>query len=192
MFLRAALGQVIGELENAVDANAGHDGLLQHDFPLGAREHLAADAGIFAFGVFPHDPEVDVTGLAIGQRGLDARHQAARAQVDVLVEFATELQQRIPQGNVIRHDVWPAHRTEVDRVVVLEKVEPVVGHHFAVGQVVIGAGEIKPVPLQLQIVFGRHGVEYAHAFGHDFLADAVAGDHCNLVLGFAHGFDSWD
>ena len=63
-------------LRIAVDADAGHDGFLHHRFAVGALEDLAADAGVFALGVLPHDVEVDVAGFAAGQR---AGHAAAAA-----------------------------------------------------------------------------------------------------------------
>ena len=97
MLLGAGLREVEGELEDPVHADAGHDGFLEHGFAVGAFEDLAADAGVFAFGVLPHDVEVDVAGLASGQRAGHAGHQPDRPQVHVLVEGAAELQQAAPQ-----------------------------------------------------------------------------------------------
>lgn len=94
VLLRTALRQVVGELEDTVDADAGHHGFLQHDFAIGPGEHFAADAGVLAFGILAHHPEIDVAGLAVRQWRLHAGHQTAGTQIDVLVEFTTELQQR--------------------------------------------------------------------------------------------------
>ncbi len=63
----------------------------------------AADRRILALGVLAHDVEVDVAGLAAGERRRHARHQPHRAQVDVLVELAAELEQRAPQRDVVGH-----------------------------------------------------------------------------------------
>ena len=56
--------------------------------------------------------------LASGQG--NARHQAHRAHVGVLVELAAELEQRSPQRNVVGHGGWPADGAEIDGVEVLE------------------------------------------------------------------------
>ena len=97
MLLGAGLGQVEGVLEDPVHAGAGHDGFLDHGFAVGAFEDLPADAGVFAFGVFAHDVEVDVAGFASGQWAGHAGHQPDRPQAHVLVEGAAELQQAAPQ-----------------------------------------------------------------------------------------------
>ncbi len=97
MLLRAGLREVEGEFEDPVDPGAGHDRFLHHGFAVGAFEDLAADAGVFAFGVLPHHVEVDVAGFAAGQRAGHAGHQPDRAQAHVLVEGAAELQQAAPQ-----------------------------------------------------------------------------------------------
>ena len=91
MFLRPALRQLIGKLQNTIDAGARHHRLLNHHFPIGAGEHGAPHAGVLALGVFTHHIEVDIARLAISQRRFDAGHQAHRTQVDVLVELAAEL-----------------------------------------------------------------------------------------------------
>ena len=85
--------------------------------------------GIFALGVLAHDAEIDVAGLAVGQRRRHAGHQPHRAQIDVLVELAAELDQRAPQRNVIGHLRRPADRAEEDRVVPADLVLPVLRHH---------------------------------------------------------------
>ena len=78
----------------------------------GAGEHLAADRGIFALGVLAHHPEVDVAGLAVGERRRHAGHQPHRAQIDVLVELAAEQNERAPQRDVVGNFRRPADRAE--------------------------------------------------------------------------------
>jgi hypothetical protein len=68
MLLRRLAGELEGEFQHPVDADARHYGFLHDDFALGAAEHAAADRGILAFGIFADHPEVDVAGLTIGQR----------------------------------------------------------------------------------------------------------------------------
>ena len=104
------------ELHDAVDALAAEHRLLEHDLALGAFVHAAADRRVLALGVLAHDDEVDVARLAAGERRRDARHQPARAQVDVLVEAAAELDQRAPQRHVVGHRRRPADGTVVDRL----------------------------------------------------------------------------
>ena len=62
VLLGPALREVEGVLEDAVDPDPGHHGFLDDGFAVGALEDLAADAGVFAFGVLPHHVEVDVAG----------------------------------------------------------------------------------------------------------------------------------
>ena len=81
----------------AIDADAREHGFLYDHLALGAGEDAAADGRVFAFGVFAHHPEVDVAGLAVGERGGHAGHEPHRAQIDVLVELAAELDERAPQ-----------------------------------------------------------------------------------------------
>ncbi len=98
---RALLRQFEGELEDAVHARARHHRFLDHHLAVGAGEHAPADAGVFALGVLAHHVEIDVARLAriaiaVHQRAADAGHQPHRAQVDILVKRAPELQQRTP------------------------------------------------------------------------------------------------
>ena len=129
MLLRRLAGELEGEFQHAVDADAGQDGLLHDDFAVGAGKGAAADRRIFALGVLAHDPEIDVARLAVGERRRHARHQPHRTQVDVLIELAAEQDQRSPQRDVIRHLRRPADRAEEDRVVLADLLLPVLRHH---------------------------------------------------------------
>jgi hypothetical protein len=142
-FLGRLLRQLEGKLQDAVHALAGKDRLLDHRLALGAFEHAAADRRVLALGVLAHHVEVDVAHLAVGQRAGHAGHQAHRAQVDVLVEVAPELDQRAPQRDVVGHRGRPADGAEVDGVKALELREPVVRHHLAVLQVVVAVGPVE-------------------------------------------------
>ena len=167
--------------KHAVDAGAAHHRFLHHDFALGAGEHLAADRRILALGVLAHHPEVDVAGLAAGERAGHAGHQAHGAQVDVLVELAPEQDQRAPQRDVVGQLVGHADGAEVDRVMAADLLLPVLRHHAAVLFVVVAAREIEIVEAQLEAELLGRGFEHAHAFRHDLLADAVAGNDCDTM-----------
>ncbi|KAG0921558.1 hypothetical protein G6F32_015048 [Rhizopus arrhizus] len=125
---------------DAVGAVAREDGFLDEDFAVGVGEPAAAKNGVFAFGVLPHDEEIDVAGAPAGQRAGHAVEQPDMAQVDVLVEFAPELQQRPPQRDMVGHGRGPAHGAEEDGVVALQLRFPVGRHHFAVFCVVLAIG----------------------------------------------------
>ena len=96
MLLGPALREVERKLEDAVDADARHHGLLNDDFSRRLGKHPAADRRVLSFRIFPHDVEIDIAGLAIRQRRGNAWHQADRTKIDVLIELAPELQQRAP------------------------------------------------------------------------------------------------
>jgi hypothetical protein len=176
VLLRAALRQVEGKFQHAVDTGAGENRFLQHKLALRALKHPAADGRILALGIFAHYVEIDIARLFVGQRAGHARHQTHRAQVHVLVEAPAELDQRTPQRNMIRHHLRHADRAEENRLKALKLLEPVVRHHLAVPQVVVAVGPVERGPFDVDAETQRGGVHRAYAFGHDFLADAVAGD----------------
>ncbi len=186
MLALAGLRHVEGVLEDAVDAAAGEHRFLQHELVVGAFEHAPAQGGIFALGVLADHHEVDVAGLLVRQRAGYSGEQAHRADVHVLVEVAAELEQGAPQRDVVRDFVGPADGAEVQGVEALELVEPVVGHHLAVGQVVVAAGPFEELELQVQAVLAGGGLDHAQAFGEDFVADAVTRDGGDLE-GLGHG-----
>ncbi|MNP49645.1 hypothetical protein D3C76_1438460 [compost metagenome] len=92
---------------------------------------------------------------------------------------------------MVRHLVRPADRAEVQGVEALQLLEPVVRHHLAVLQVVVAAGPLEEFELEVDAMLLRRGLDHAHAFGKDFIADAVAGDcgdpECLAHAGHTHG-----
>ena len=109
-------------------------GLLRH-FVRRADVNAAAEARVFAFGVFADAHHVDVRGAAVGERRGQAGQQAHRPQVHVLVEALADRQDQIPDGDVIGHR-RRADRAEIDRVERGQPLEPVLVHHPAVPRVV--------------------------------------------------------
>ena len=178
-------------LQDAVDADAGEHRLLHDELALGAPEHAAADGGILTFGILPHHPEIDVAGLAIGERRRHAGHQPHRPQIDVLVELAAELNERAPQRDVIGNFRRPADGAEEDRVMAADLVLPVLRHHALVLGVIIVGGEVEMIVAQLEAEFLGGGLENAHALRHHLLADAVARndrDPIDAICGHAASF----
>ena len=155
---------------------AREDRLLDHDLALGALVHHAAERRVFALGVLAHDEVVDVARLAARERAGHAIEQAHRAQVDVLVELAPELQQRTPQRDVVGHRRGPADRAEVDRIDAGELLLPVLRHHPAVREVVVAARPFDLAQFEREAEALGRRVQDAQALGQHFLADAVAGD----------------
>ena len=90
MFARAFLGQIKGVFQDAVNAGPRHDGFLNDDFTIRAGIHLAPDRGVFPFGIFAHDIEINITRFATRQRRWHTGHQFGRAQIDILVKVAPE------------------------------------------------------------------------------------------------------
>src|SRR5438876_727803 len=71
-------------------------------------------------------------------RAVEARQDACRAHVGVLVEALADLQTQAPQRDVVG-DVRVAGRAEQDRVLVANRVKAVLRHHDAVLAVVVTA-----------------------------------------------------
>jgi hypothetical protein len=62
---------------------------------------------------------------------------------------------------------------------------PVVRQHFVVLQVVLARGEVELVELEREAVLFGGGFKNPYAFGDNFLADSVAGDHGDSVAAFS-------
>lgn len=163
--------------EDAVDARARHDGLLDDGLALRPLEHRAPDAAVLALGVLAHDPEVDVARPPPRERRPHPRHQPARPQVDVLVELAPELQQAAPERHVVGHLVRQPHRPEVDGVELEERLLPVRRQHRPVLPVVGAARERERLEGEGQAEYLGRCFERPDPVRHHFGPDAVAGDH---------------
>ena len=103
MLLGPGFRQLEGEFQDAIHSVTGEYRLLCHELARSAFEHAPAHRRIFAFAVLAHDPEVDVSRFAVGQRTFHAGHEAHRTQVHVLVVTAPERDQQPPQRDVIGH-----------------------------------------------------------------------------------------
>ena len=106
--------------------HAGEDGSAAKRIRGRCLEHAAADGGVFAFGVFAHDVEVDIGLGAVGQWRAHAGHELAGAQVHVLVEAAADGDQQTPEGDVVG-DVGPADGAEQDGVGLARRSMPSAG-----------------------------------------------------------------
>ncbi len=113
--LLALARQLEGEAHDPVAAGLGEDRLLHRHLHVGSGEEPAADFGVLALVVLAHDVEIDVAGLAVLERRLDAGEQLDGTQIDVLVETAPDRDEEAPERDVIGH-AWKAHRAQEDRV----------------------------------------------------------------------------
>src|SRR3954470_11861610 len=81
---------------------------------------------------------------------------------------------------MVRHR-RPTHCTQIDRIVPLDLVQSVLGHHAA-GAVVAVTAPIQVIPGELDAEPRGYGVEHADALRHHLLADTIAGDDSNPVF----------
>ena len=178
-------GQAEREAQDAFDAGAGHDGNVGGHFDRMALMHAAADAGIFALGVFANDDPVEIIRPAALERGVDAGKNARRTHVGILIEALADFQAQTPQRDVVGN-VRVAGRTEQDRVLVAKCIETVVRHHHAMCPVVVAA-PAEVLELELECIRAR-GERFKDCSPgrDDFLADAVTGNRRDTVILHIH------
>src|SRR6267143_294531 len=96
------------------------------------------------------------------------------------MKSAPDRDQETPQRDVVRH-AGESDGAEEDRLEVSKTIEAVLGHHAAGFRVALAAPvERRPFDLESEPPTG--GVEDAHALGHDFLADSIAGNRRDAML----------
>src|SRR5216683_1567452 len=177
MFLSLA-GKVKGVPHDALDAAAREDRLLHGHFVVRTFVEAAADVGVLAFVVFAHDGEIDLAGLPVFKRGLNAVKEAHGAEIDVLAESAANGDEQAPKRNVIG-DAGMPDRAEEGSVERAELLETVGGHHAA-GLEVCFAAPIELLPAALETKAASGGFDDTNAFRNDFLTDTVAGNYRDL------------
>ena len=177
---RARAGEREGKAHDARDAGAREHGDVGGGLLGQAAVHAAADAGILAFRVLAHDHPVELRAGDGPQRAGDARQDAGRAHVGVLVEGLADGEPQAPQRDVVGH-VGRAGRAEQDGVVALDQVEAVLRHE--------GAGLLVALRAPVEMVEGEReaavalgaGLQHLDARGDHLLADAVAGNGGNAI-----------
>ncbi len=178
---RPGAGQFEGEAHDPRDAVPGEHGDFGADFFRLAAMGAPADAGIFALAVLAHDHPVEITRPDIGERTGQAREDARRPDIGILVEALADLQAQPPERYVVGNR-GIADRAEKDGVEFAKSVEAVVGHHPAGLAIVVGAPgkvgrhdpEIAGPP--------RQRLEHPQPGRHDLGADAVARNGGNPVI----------
>jgi len=144
----------------------------------GAHADGAAVAAVEALGALADDQEVDrsAVGDVVAEGGDDAGVELRGAEVDVVVEQEAQAEEEAAlekaAGNRGRAG-GRAHRTEDDRVGLLELVDDRIGEDLAGAQPALGA---QVVVDELEGVLADGGVEHLEALGHDLGADPVTRD----------------
>ena len=173
------LRQLEGIAHDPVAAAAGEHRLLGGKLVLGAAIESSANFGIFALDVFAHDEEIDIAGHPVPQWRNHAFQQPDGAQIDILVELPPDRDQHVPQGDMVGH-AGPADRAEEDRVMLAQLVDPV-GRHEIAERVVCRAVPRELGPVERDAEFLARRVQHTLALGQNLLADAVTGNHRDLV-----------
>ena len=113
-----------------------------------------------------------------------ALQQAHRPQIDVLLKAPANGNQQAPERHVVGH-AGVAHRAEKNRVVRPKLRESVFRHHPSRLDVGFAAPvELPPRNGKPEAPRGRF--DHANAFRNYFVADAIAGNCCNLVRSIFH------
>src|SRR6478735_4863104 len=175
---RAGPGEIEREAHDALAALLGEQRGLQGDIVAraAAAEVPPAEACVLAFTVFADHNPVELGGVGLAQRGLDAREELHRTDVGPLVKVLRDIQAQAPEADVVR-DVFPADSAEVDGVEILEGVQSVGVHHLAgLGVVLAAPWELGPFEGELAAGILRQGVQDPASGGDDLFADPVCGD----------------
>ena len=90
-----------GVAQDAVDTVAGEERSPGSPFLARSLEETAAELRVFAFGVFAHDPEVDIAGLH-DPSGAATRQQSHRTKIDIWWN-SRRIGISNPERNVIGH-----------------------------------------------------------------------------------------
>ena len=179
MLFRPAVSQLVRVAQHAIDAASREDRLLDDDFVVGALVEAAADDE-YSPSVFSRTIEKSMSPGARPASGevMPGIKRTGR-KFDVLLKAPPDRDQQSPERNVIGNARKP-DRAQKDRIVIADALEPVLGHHRAGrGEALAAPSERLPLEAQAASLCGR--VDDADSLRHDFLADAVPGDHRDLV-----------
>ena len=81
---RASVRQLIGVVNDPVDAATSENRFLDDDLVVGPFIDASANPRVFALIVLADDQKIDLLRFSVGQRRADARQQPDGPQVDVL------------------------------------------------------------------------------------------------------------
>src|SRR6266849_9204732 len=165
--------------DDAVGSAPGENRLLHHYFVGRTRVQPSADLRILTLGILAHDPEVDVSGLAVARRRDDAGQQTHGPEVYILIEFAPDRDQQTPQRHVVGN-AGKAYGAKEDRVMVAKPRDSVGGHH-APGGLVRLTTPVEVLEAKADADLRASRFENPDALGDNFFADAVPGNDKEVV-----------
>ena len=141
-----------------------------------------AMARIFAFRVLAHNDPIQIARTLAAQGRFDPGQDARGAHIGVLIKALADWQAQTPQRDMIRYIRCP-DRAKVNRVKRFELRQPVLGHHHAMGPVVIRP-PLKPRDVQVEpAVTGGQRIQHLQP-GFDHLrSDPVRADGGNPQRG---------
>ena len=94
MLACATISHFKSKAQNTIATDTRENRFLQNDFAVSAFEHFSTDSRVLAFGVFTYNEKIDIACFAVSKRARHAVKQADWTQVDVLIKFATEFEER--------------------------------------------------------------------------------------------------
>ena len=169
---RAAVGQVEGESNRALDPRSRIDRRLDRDFLGCSLPGKSPRAHVKIFVVFPDDDHIDVVGPFALDRAIDTWVKLNRSEVDVLLEIEAQAQEDSFFQNA-RRDVGMADCTEQDGITAMEPFDFGGGQNLPRLQVALPP-EVEVRRLERDVLdLGNRG-EYLEALHHDFGPNAIA------------------
>jgi len=176
--------EVEGVADDALDAFARVDILLEGDLVGGALLKEAADTDVEAFGVLAEDHEVDVGEGAVAERGEARMEKFGGAGVDVEVELETQAEEDVGGVPVGRHPGIAEGAKEDGVKFVAEYFDGAFGEGDVFAEVLVGT----PVELdefEGAVAPGGGGADHLDGHGGHFPADAVARNNGDAGFGTA-------
>src|SRR6188768_4067620 len=93
--------------------------------------NTAANAGVFSFRIFPDNDPIKLGSGYMAQRAGDARKDAGRTNVRVLIQRLADREAQSPKRNMVG-DVGRPNSAEIDRVELAQLFDAIGRHHHAV------------------------------------------------------------
>ena len=144
------------------------------------RWERAAVARIFAFRILPDDHPIEVSGPLPAQWSRNSRQYPRRTNICVLVKALADPQAKAPKGDMISY-VGRTDGAEINRVMGLELVQPVVGHHCPMRLVVVRTPVIaRDIEAKVACPPAQR-LENLQPRIDDFWSDSVGRDRCDRI-----------
>ena len=87
---------------------------------------------------------------------------------------------------MVRDFFRPANSAKIDGIVIPDLLFPIVGHHLPMFGIIVIAGKIKMIEMQIDIETRHCGLQHAQPFRNYFFANTITGDHRDIHSVFGH------